>query len=89
METDTLIDPPDVEELEILDGLKQLLAETDSEYGGNSLAAAVAHFCSTTLNDVWVWGVTPKMGNLLQQLALAYEERHQTLQLGPFGYVVN
>lgn len=80
------MDPPDVEEIEILNGFKQLLSEGASEYNGSSMAAAVAHFCSTTLNDVWVWGVTPRMANVLQQLAVAYEERHQALQLAPIAY---
>lgn len=88
METDSLVDPPDVEEAEILEGFKQLLAETEYEHNGVSLAAAVAYFCATTLNDVWVWGVTPRMAHVLQQLAIAYEERHEALQLAPIGFNV-
>ncbi|KAJ4291034.1 hypothetical protein N0V90_010231 [Kalmusia sp. IMI 367209] len=80
IETNTLAEPPKSEEQEILQGFKHLLAETDCEYSGSSLASAVAHFRSTTLNDVWVWGVTPRMAHVLQHLAFVYEERHRSLQ---------
>ncbi|KAF1966781.1 hypothetical protein BU23DRAFT_311752 [Bimuria novae-zelandiae CBS 107.79] len=69
--------PPAPEETEIREGFKRLLAETDCEYTGSSLASAVAHYRSTMLNDVWVWGVTPKMALVLQHLAYVYEERRR------------
>ena len=69
---------PNADEREILDRLKALLAETDSEYDATrSLAATVAHVSSAFLNDVWVWGVTPKMGNILQELAFAFDDAVQ------------
>ncbi|KAF2466726.1 uncharacterized protein BDR25DRAFT_376857 [Lindgomyces ingoldianus] len=76
IETEALILPPDAEEDCILGGLKGLLVEVESDYDGSgSLAAAIARIWSSFLSDVWVWGVTPRMGNILQQLALAYENR--------------
>ncbi|KAK7193216.1 hypothetical protein DPSP01_008183 [Paraphaeosphaeria sporulosa] len=72
--------PPDADENELLGGYKHLLAETDCEYNGDSLASAVAHFRSTMLNDVWVWGVTPRMSVVLQHLACVYEDRHRALK---------
>ncbi|ORY15877.1 fungal-specific transcription factor domain-domain-containing protein [Clohesyomyces aquaticus] len=74
LDKEAVFSPPDAEENAILQGLKQLLVEADSDYDGRgSLAAAIARVWSTFLSDVWVWGVTPKMGFILTQLALAYE----------------
>ncbi|KAI1611232.1 hypothetical protein EDD36DRAFT_283114 [Exophiala viscosa] len=42
--------------------------------GGDSLAAAVAKFWAQFFTDTWVWGVTPRIGFVLQELAKAYEE---------------
>jgi hypothetical protein len=80
IEVEGLLVPPEVGESLILDGLRGLLTEVESDYSGNgSLAAQLAHFSSTTLNDCWVWGVTPRMGNILQQLAIAYEKDYRDL----------
>ncbi|KAF2800804.1 hypothetical protein K505DRAFT_355368 [Melanomma pulvis-pyrius CBS 109.77] len=80
IEVESLLVPPNAEESHVLEKLKGLLAEVGSDYkGSGSLAAQVAHFCSTTLNDCWVWGVTPRMGNILQLLAFAYEKDYRDL----------
>lgn len=77
-ELDIDVRPADEEEMAILDQIKALLTEVESSYDGTgSLAAAVAHVWSTFFTDVWVWGVTPRMGYILQQLALAYEQSHR------------
>ncbi|KAF2176406.1 hypothetical protein K469DRAFT_678836 [Zopfia rhizophila CBS 207.26] len=78
VETQSTILPPDAEESFILEQLKELLTEVESDYDGTgSLAAAIAQVWSTFLNDVWVWGVTPRMGNILHQLAIAYESNYR------------
>ncbi|EXJ73911.1 uncharacterized protein A1O5_02205 [Cladophialophora psammophila CBS 110553] len=38
-----------------------------------SLAAAVTRFWAPFFTDTWVWGVTPRIGFVLQELAKAYE----------------
>lgn len=80
LELEQAMTPPDEEEMSVLAGLRELLAEVEVDYDPNSsLAAAVAKFCSSTLTDVWVWGITPRMGNVLEHLAKAYEARHQNM----------
>ncbi|KAF2707453.1 hypothetical protein K504DRAFT_383718 [Pleomassaria siparia CBS 279.74] len=76
IEIEALLIPPSTEESHVLEELKGLLAEVGTEYKGSSasLAAQLAHFSSTTLSDCWVWGVAPRMGNMLRQLAFAYEK---------------
>jgi hypothetical protein len=70
--------PADDEEVAIFEQIRGLLSEVESNYDGTgSLAAAVAYVWSTFFTDVWVWGVTPRMGYILQQLAVAYEQSHR------------
>ncbi|OCL08029.1 hypothetical protein AOQ84DRAFT_389133 [Glonium stellatum] len=69
--------PPDEQESQIVEQLKELLTEVESDYDGTgSLAAAIAKVWSTFLDDVWVWGVTIKMGHILKQLSTAYEKSY-------------
>ncbi|KAF2267663.1 hypothetical protein CC78DRAFT_456731 [Lojkania enalia] len=80
IETEALVQPPDAAENCILEGLNNLLKEFESEYNGSgSLAAATAQVMATMFTDVWVWGVTPRMGNILQQLVHAYEADYRSL----------
>lgn len=77
VEVQTPTYPPDEEESQILEHLKELLTEVESDYDGTgSLAAAIAKVWSTFLDDVWVWGITTKMGYILKQLSIAYEKSY-------------
>jgi len=62
-------------ETENLTNFRTLLSEVDGDYeGSGSLAADVAHIWAEFLDDTWVWGITPRMGNLLRLLSRAYVE---------------
>ncbi|VUC37789.1 unnamed protein product [Clonostachys rosea] len=66
--------PPDAEESRLLTSVREVLEEADYEaLNDTSLAAGLAKTWSAFLNDVWVWGITPRMGSMLSQLATAYE----------------
>jgi hypothetical protein len=52
---------------EVEDGL-------DTE-AGSSLAAALARYWAGFYDDTWVWGVTPRMANILRELATCYESK--------------
>ena len=68
------------EESHVLEELKRLLAEVGNNHSeSGSIAARLALFSSKILNDCWVWGVAPRMGNVLQQLSFAYEKEHRNL----------
>ncbi|KAF2459626.1 hypothetical protein BDY21DRAFT_420118 [Lineolata rhizophorae] len=74
--------PPDPDEASILDQLRGLLAEVESDFvdaeaGRRSLAGAVARAWGSFLDDVWVWGCTPRMGFILKVLAAEYEKDFQ------------
>ncbi|PSN62537.1 hypothetical protein BS50DRAFT_501736 [Corynespora cassiicola Philippines] len=82
IETGMMINPLDEEESFVLNGLRELVEESGTKYHGNSLAAALANTCAATFDDVWVWGITPKMSNILQQLGIAYEKNYQAVVPG-------
>ncbi|KAH7013876.1 hypothetical protein EDB80DRAFT_569690 [Ilyonectria destructans] len=65
---------PSPAESELLRGMKKVLEETDYEFDeSKSLAAGLARTWGLFLQDVWVWGITPRMGGILERLATAYE----------------
>ncbi|KAF7553268.1 hypothetical protein G7Z17_g3761 [Cylindrodendrum hubeiense] len=65
---------PSPAESELLQGMKEVLEETDYDFEeSKSLAAGIAKTWSFFLQDVWVWGITPRMGDILERLATAYE----------------
>lgn len=73
METEQHEVPPNEEEMKNLDNFRELLAEVDSGYDGvGSLAGEVARVWAAFLDDTWVWGITPRMGQVLRQLADAF-----------------
>lgn len=66
---------PTAQEQSIMAQLRESLYEMEFEYEeGTSLAATVARAWAMFLTDVWVWGVTPKMGLCLERLAAAYQK---------------
>ncbi|KAB2569479.1 Respiration factor 2 [Lasiodiplodia theobromae] len=68
----------DGEEERIVAQLEGLLEEMEYGYDGvGSLAAAVTRAWAGFLTDTWVWGVTPRMGYILMQLATAYDNAYQ------------
>lgn len=68
---------PDNSEKQIIDKVRTLLAEEDdSAITGPSLAAELSRAWSFYYDDVWVWGVTPRMAQMLRQLADHYEAVH-------------
>ncbi|KAF9634975.1 Zinc finger C2H2-type protein [Lasiodiplodia theobromae] len=68
----------DGEEERIVAQLEGLLEEMEYGYNGvGSLAAAVTRAWAGFLTDTWVWGVTPRMGYILMQLATAYDNAYQ------------
>ncbi|KAJ9488598.1 hypothetical protein VN97_g4694 [Penicillium thymicola] len=79
MEVDVSGQQPSGEELQLLDDLRSLLAEVQYEQElsieGYSLAALLARAWATLLGDVWVWGVTPRMAEILKLLALEYQRQ--------------
>ncbi|KZL81312.1 cytochrome p450 [Colletotrichum incanum] len=61
-------------ELEILGKMKIILEDADCDpTQGKSIAAGLARACSLVLQDTWVWGITVRMGDILERLAVAYE----------------
>jgi hypothetical protein len=76
--------PLDEGETENLNNFRTLLLDLDGDYeGSGSLAADVSHVWAEFLDDTWVWGITPRMGNLLRLLSKAYlEDRRVELSLG-------
>ncbi|GKT76059.1 cytochrome p450 [Colletotrichum tofieldiae] len=65
-------------ELEILEKMKDILEGADCDLNqGKSIAAGLARACSLVLQDTWVWGITVRMGDVLERLALAYERVHE------------
>ncbi|KAM5354806.1 hypothetical protein ACJ41O_001452 [Fusarium nematophilum] len=66
---------PSPEELEVLALIRDVLEAAECDLSQSvSLAAALAKTWSLLLQDVWVWGITPRMGAALELLAKAYEQ---------------
>lgn len=67
--------PLEKEETDNLTEFRSILAEVDDDYqGSGSLAGDVAAVWAQCLDDTWVWGITPRMSNLLRLLSKAYAE---------------
>ncbi|KAH7082638.1 hypothetical protein BKA63DRAFT_598777 [Paraphoma chrysanthemicola] len=82
IDIESSIIPPTIEETEILTQLKTSLNEMDFPYReGTSLAAAVSRAWAPFLTDVWVWGITPKMGYGLERLAKFYEQEFTRIRM--------
>ncbi|KXH61755.1 hypothetical protein CSAL01_11408 [Colletotrichum salicis] len=65
---------PSAVELDLLVKIKDVLEEADYDANESaSIAAGLAKTCSFFLQDVWVWGITVRMGDVLERLAGAYE----------------
>ena len=79
MEMQQLEVPPNDDEMRNLVNFRELLAEVDSGYNGyGSLAGEVARIWAGFLDDTWVWGITPRMGQVLRQLSDAFTKDWQT-----------
>ena len=73
MEMQQDVDPPNKEESINLCNFRELLTEVDSKYDGKgSLAGEVARVWASFLDDTWVWGITPRMGQALRQISNAF-----------------
>ncbi|QKX53822.1 uncharacterized protein TRUGW13939_00902 [Talaromyces rugulosus] len=79
LEVDGAEQPPDSDELQIVDDVKVLLDEldldSDEDSQNTSLAGMLARSWASFLDDVWVWGITPRMGAVLRLLAVEYQEQ--------------
>lgn len=65
---------PSPAEAELLALITDVLEEAEYDTGtSKSLAAGVARTWSYLLQDVWVWSITPRMGAVLEQMAIAFE----------------
>lgn len=71
--------PLDAEEEKLFLEVKSHLAEMEFQHeDSKSLAASLANAWSYFLSDVWVWGVTPKMGLILEKLSEIYQQRFES-----------
>ncbi|KIW62265.1 hypothetical protein, variant [Phialophora macrospora] len=65
-------------EAQTMRAVKNLLSEVedgcDTEMD-SSLAAKLARYWAGFYDDTWVWGVTPRMANILRELATWYESK--------------
>ncbi|KAF3808534.1 hypothetical protein GCG54_00006399 [Colletotrichum gloeosporioides] len=67
-------EPVTPEEKQVLDSVRQLLSEVDSQKSQHlSLAAELARMWASIYDDTWVWGVAPRIGWVLRELANMYE----------------
>lgn len=57
------------EEKELLDQLRRLLEEGDVHIYPESLAATLARSSTQLMDQVWIWGITPLMGEALRLYA--------------------
>ncbi|KAF5981670.1 zinc finger protein [Fusarium coicis] len=71
--------PIDPKELKLFNNIKVLLVEAGYDLTESiSVAAGVARTWSWYLKDTWYWGITPRMGDILEQLAKAVEQVRKT-----------
>ncbi|PNS14175.1 hypothetical protein CAC42_6688 [Sphaceloma murrayae] len=64
------------EEVVMLDKLRRLLRDACVDLDGRrvaSMAGEMARLWASFYDDTWVWGVTPRVGFVLRELAVAYE----------------
>lgn len=75
MEIQQPYEPPNDEEIKNLVSFRELLAEVDCNYNGHgSLAGEIARAWACLFDDTWVWGITPRMGQILRQLSDGFEK---------------
>ena len=62
--------------------IRDLLSEFEDESSSpmDSLAAKLARFWASFYDDTWVWGVTPRMGWILRELANCYQNARLPLK---------
>ena len=63
-------------EAQTMQAVKTLLSEVEDGLDTEeeaSLAAGLARYWASFYDDTWVWGVTPRMANILRELATCYE----------------
>ncbi|KAI1618246.1 hypothetical protein EDD37DRAFT_259870 [Exophiala viscosa] len=78
--------PLNQEEIAIFDSLKEALQDAENPYDPQmSLAAQVTRTWADFMDDVWVWQITLRMGNVLRQLAKVYESSWQEQQALTYG----
>ncbi|KAI0121269.1 hypothetical protein BJ170DRAFT_588186 [Xylariales sp. AK1849] len=72
---------PTEAEARLIKQVKEALEDMDNGYDeGRSLAAAVARAWAFFLNDVWVWGITARLGQNLVELSHLYESSYGEYQ---------
>ncbi|WYZ35104.1 hypothetical protein EsH8_I_001380 [Colletotrichum jinshuiense] len=72
---------PSRAEGELLAKIKAILEEADYDpEESKSFAAGLARIWSLFLQDVWVWGITRRMGDVLERLATAYESANEIVR---------
>ncbi|KAG7038941.1 cytochrome p450 [Colletotrichum scovillei] len=77
-------------ELELLALIRETLDEAECDIGeGTTLAAGIARTWGWFLSDVWVWGITPRMGGILNQLADAYQDGYDASRRKSTGVTYN
>ncbi|KAK9774579.1 putative C2H2-type domain-containing protein [Seiridium cardinale] len=65
-------------EKDLLLTVRHILEEADLDLeASRSLAAGMAKTWCWFLKDVWVWGIAPRMGAILERLSSAYERAHE------------
>ena len=61
-----------------MQAIRNLLSELEDGLDnetGPSLAAKLARYWAGFYDDTWVWGLTPRMGYILRELANCYESK--------------
>ena len=62
-------------EAQTMQTIRNLLVEYEDDSSSQvpSLAAKLARYWASFYDDTWVWGVTPRMGWILRELANCFE----------------
>lgn len=70
-------------ETQMVQRVSSMLAEEDVSLLSkpSSLAAILAQSFAEYYDDTWVWGVTPKLGRMLRQLADHYDSRIEHIKV--------
>ncbi|KAF7555081.1 hypothetical protein G7Z17_g2416 [Cylindrodendrum hubeiense] len=78
IETLKLQDGPKELESRLICQVKTALEDMDCKHeGGRSLAAALGRAWASFHNDVWVWGITARLGQNLMELAELFESSYE------------
>ena len=68
-------------EAQTMQAIRNLLSEVEDGFDTqveSSLAAKLARYWAGFYDDTWVWGVTPRMANILRELANSFESKLST-----------